>query len=405
MLIDRNCPICDSAKKNKIDEINFILFENHPINKGYDLVQCNQCSFIFADVKVSQLELDNYYSLISKYEDKLISTGGGYNDHDRSRLIGVANYISKIFVDKNIRIADVGCAIGGLLEQLRNNGFNNIVGIDPSKSCVEITKNEKNIDCIHSSLFDLNDSFGKFDLIIISHVWEHILDLSNAINCLEKILSPNGFIYIECPNAMNYRNTIHAPLQEFNTEHINHFCENDFMNFFGIRNYSCIDIGNKIVKIASGEDYDALYGIFQKNQNSINYELKFDNNILISIEDYINKSRVWFFDILNRIESELTTEQSVAVYGVGQFAFKLLYEIVHRRPDLEIILFDNNTLNSGKKIANFNINKGDTLTNFLKTSQFKIIITSLIHQTSIKNNIIDLVLKNNLEQPEIIELK
>ena len=111
------------------------------------------------------------------------------------------------------------------------------------------------------------------------------------------------------------------------------------------------------------------------------------------------------FKTMDRIESELTTEQSVAVYGVGQFAFKLLYEIVHRRPDLEIILFDNNTLNSGKKIANFNINKGDTLTNFLKTSTFKIIITSLIHQTSIKNNIIDLVLKNNLEQPEIIELK
>jgi 2-polyprenyl-3-methyl-5-hydroxy-6-metoxy-1,4-benzoquinol methylase len=401
----RKCPVCNSHEYEKIEKINFLLFEEHPISKGYDLVQCKICSFIYADVKVSQIELDHYYSNISKYEDKQISTGGGYNIYDKERLAGVAIYLSNLFTDKNIKIADVGCAIGGLLEQLKKLGFDNITGIDPSKSCVEITKNEKGIDCLHSSLFDLNDSFGTYDLIIISHVWEHILDLETAINSLEKILSPNGYIYIECPNAMNYKNTIHAPLQELNTEHINHFYEKGFLNFFGLRNYKCIDIGNKIVKIASGEDYDALYGVFQKSSTNLDYKIQFDYDILASLQEYINKSRIWFDKIIHIIESNLSNERNVAIYGIGQFAFKLLYEIVKKRPDLNLFLFDNNSLNVGKEISKFKINKGADLDKYLGNEKLKIIITSLIHQNSIKQNINNILTEKNITQVEIIELK
>ena len=405
MIKNRYCPVCNSLEYENIERINFLLFEEHPINKGYDLVQCKKCSFIYADVKVSQLELDYYYSNISKYEDKQISTGGGYNIYDKERLEGVAKYLSNLFPDKNLKIADVGCAIGGLLEQLKKLDFVNITGIDPSKSCVEITKNEKEIDCHHASLFDLNESYGKYDLIIISHVWEHILDLETAIKSLEKILSHSGYIYIECPNAMNYKKIIHAPFQELNTEHINHFYENGFLNFFGLRNYKCIDIGNKIVKIASGEDYDALYGVFQKSSIKINYEIKFDNDILDSLLEYITKSKIWFDKIIYKIESELVNESNVAIYGVGQFAFKLLYEIVNNRPDLNMLLFDNNSLNVGKKISKFKIVKGSELDKYLGNEKIKIIITSLIHQNSIMQNIKSILTEKNITQVDIIELK
>ena len=405
MIKNRNCPVCNSGEYEKIEKINFLLFEEHPISKGYDLVQCKKCSFMYAEVQVSQIELDQYYSNISKYEDKQISTGGGYNIYDKERLEGVAKYLSKLFPDKNIKIADVGCAIGGLLEQLKKLGFENITGIDPSKSCVEITKNEKGIDCIHSSLFDLNESFGIYDLIIISHVWEHILDLETAMSSLEKILSPNGFIYIECPNAMNYKNTIHAPLQELNTEHINHFYEKGFLNYFGLRDYNCIDIGNKIVKIASGEDYDALYGVFQKSSIKLNYKIQFDHDIQGSLLEYIKKSKIWLEKIIHKIEFELANESNVIIYGVGQFAFKLLYEIVNKRPDLNIILFDNNSLNVGKDISKFKINKGADLDKYLINEKIKIIITSLIHQNSIMQNINKIMTEKNITQVEIIELK
>ncbi len=405
MIKNRNCPICNFGQNIIIEKINFILFEEHPINEGYDLVQCENCSFIYANVSVTQKQLDRYYANISKYEDKIISTGGGYNVYDLERLAGVAKYLSNIFPDKNIKIADIGCANGGLLEQLKKLGYNNIVGIDPSKSCVKITIEEKKIDCFNASIFDLDVSFGKYDLVILSHVWEHILDLNSAIASIEKILTPNGHIYIECPNAMNYKNTIHAPLQEFNSEHINHFYENGYLNFFGLRNYECTDIGSKIVKIASGEDYDAVYGIFQKSTNELNYQIKYDYEIIKSINEYILKSNKWFKEILNKIESEIVNEKQVAIYGVGQFAFKLLYEMVKKKPDLSLLLFDNNSLNVGKFISDFQILRGNDLINHIKNNRIKLIITSLIHQNSIKEKIISILNDKNNFQLEIIELK
>jgi FlaA1/EpsC-like NDP-sugar epimerase len=225
------------------------------------------------------------------------------------------------------------------------------------------------------------------------------------MSSLEKILSPNGYIYIECPNAMNYKNTIHAPLQELNTEHINHFYEKGFLNYFGLRDYTCIDIGNKIVKIASGEDYDALYGVFKKSSIKLNYETQFDHDILGSLLEYIKKSKIWLEKITHKIELELTNESNVIIYGVGQFAFKLLYEIVNKRSDLNILLFDNNSLNVGKEISKFKINKGVDLDKYLGNDKIKIIITSLIHQNSIKQNINKILTEKNISQVEIIELK
>jgi SAM-dependent methyltransferase len=402
---NRPCPVCDFNKVKEIRNFNFTLFDKHPMHKGYLVVQCDKCGFIYGDTNVTQTVLDDYYENLSKYEDKTISTGGGYTIHDKNRLKSAAKYISSKFDNKEIEIVDIGCAIGGLLEQLRNEGFNNLTGIDPSISCVEITQSEKKCKCYHSSLFDLKDSFGKYDLIILSHVWEHILDLNSAIKSIEKILKPGGCIYIECPNAMLYKEIIHAPFQEFNTEHINHFTEQSFKNFFGINNYSCLDVGNRVIQIASGEDYNAVYGIFQKNTNEANFQITFDSIILNSINEYLKKSEEWYEIILLKIFSEISNNESIALIGIGQFAFKLLNSINESNYKGKIELFDNNPLNVGKKINSNEIQSGTRIIDQIQKSKAKIIITSLIYQDEIKNGLINKFKEIGLDIPNIIELK
>lgn len=402
---NRPCPVCDSKTAKEIKKFNFTLFDKHPMHDGYLLVQCEKCGFIFGDTNVTQIVLDNYYENLSKYEDKSISTGGGYTIHDKNRLKSAANYISSKFQNKEIAIVDIGCAIGGLLEQLRNEGFVNLTGIDPSISCVEITRSEKKCKCYHSSLFNLKEDYGKYDLIILSHVWEHILDLKSAITSIEKILKPNGFIYIECPNAMLYKDVIHAPFQEFNTEHINHFTEQAFINYFGINNYECIDVGNRIIQIASGEDYNAVYGIFQKNIVDNNYSIEFDSIIENSIGEYLAKSEIWYNQILSKIMTEINNNENIALVGIGQFAFKLLSSIIESNFTGSIQLFDNNPLNVGKKIGSMEIKNGSNIVDLVKISNDKIIITSLIYHDEIKNGLINKFLEKGLPAPSIIELK
>jgi 2-polyprenyl-3-methyl-5-hydroxy-6-metoxy-1,4-benzoquinol methylase len=401
---NRSCPICHSNNGSLIKKINFSLFSGHPMQGGYDLVQCQDCSFIYADTKITQVELDEYYSNLSKYESKEISTGGGYNEYDRNRLIDTAKYISSQFNDKSLAIADVGCAIGGLLEQLKIEGFNNITGIDPSISCVNITKNEKGINCLHASLFELNESFGKYDLVILSHVWEHILDLEAALKSIEKILKPDGYIYVECPNAMNYKNVIHAPYQEFNTEHINHFSSESFYNFFASRGYMLIDSGIRIMKIASSNDYDAVYSLFRKNIDGAKAEMNFDHEILTSIKQYIQASDNTYSRILDQIKEVAAKGDDIAFVGIGQFAFKLLKSVEELKIKNKLILFDNNSLNVGKVINQIKILNGNEIISSYKIHKFNIIITSLIYQNEISNNLILEFEKNKIEVPLICKL-
>jgi FlaA1/EpsC-like NDP-sugar epimerase len=204
---------------------------------------------------------------------------------------------------------------------------------------------------------------------------------------------------------MLYKEIIHAPFQEFNTEHINHFTEQAFKIFFGINNYSCIDVGNRVIQIASGEDYNAVYGIFQKNLDESKFEITLDSIILNSINEYLKKSEEWYEKILSKIFSEISNNENIALVGIGQFAFKLLYSFNERNYTGKIELFDNNPSNVGKKINSNEIQSGTRIISQIQKSNAKIIITSLIFQDEIKNGLINKFKENGLDTPKIIELK
>jgi len=396
----RKCPVCDREEVEFVHKVQYALFDNHPMTGGYNVVQCEKCLFIYADTHVTQEELDIYYKDLSKYEDKNIGTGGGYSKNDKDRLSKTAEFISSYLPDKNARIIDVGCANGGLLKELKTLGFTKLVGLDPSSTCVEITKNEVGCEAYQMSLFNIDESLGKFDLVILSHVLEHLLDLSSTINRLNNLLKEGSLLYVECPNALNYNKVIHAPLQEFNTEHINHFTEVSFENLFGLHDYQKICTGNKIMKIASDQDYHAVYGLFKKTAENSNYTLKPDKEINDSISDYICKSEKIFEAILDKF-SGLNPSGSIALYGIGQFAFKLLSRLGLRNY-VPIKLFDNNNLNIGKKIKEVEILPGKTITSEYKKAAFTIVITSLIYENGIRKQIEEEFRSNSLNSPSII---
>lgn len=398
----RNCPVCNANQAHFVKKIDFALFPKHPMAGGYDVVQCKECGFIYADTKVTQNDLDIYYKDLSKYEDKTIGTGGGFTQYDKDRLAKTAKYIDKHIQDKSIRIADIGCANGGLLKELKNLGFTNLVAIDPSLACIEITKSEVGCEAYQYSIFDINSKVGKFDLIILSHVLEHILDVKSTIETLNALLVDGGLVYVECPDAQNYAKVIHAPYQEFNTEHINHFNETSFLNLFSIYNYHKIDTGTKTMKIASDDDYYAVYGLFKKSSNAA-HKVVFDNMVMNGIDEYIKKSDLIYYNIIDELE-KINEDTTIALFGIGQFAFKLLANTVLRNRK-KLLLFDNNSLNVGKSIDDFSIHHGKEITSNLINENSVIVITSLIHEQDIKTGISSAFEKEHLFIPQILGFK
>jgi len=104
-------------------------------------------------------------------------------------------------------ILDVGAGMGDILKYLKNNfkSCRNIAAIEISPEC--INNIQKNIgadiisDNIETSSFDNCDS--NYDLIILRHSLEHLLDPIGTLDKIYNLLSKNGILYVAVPDMMD----------------------------------------------------------------------------------------------------------------------------------------------------------------------------------------------------------
>ena len=118
--------------------------------ENYDVVVCENCGFVYADNIPSQADFDNYYAVMSKYEfnykDGIVSND--YIDY----FTKIVKFLIPHINDINVRILDIGCSTGALLSIFKLKGYSNLLGIDPSPSCVRATKKLYNIKAIANNI-------------------------------------------------------------------------------------------------------------------------------------------------------------------------------------------------------------------------------------------------------------
>lgn len=119
----------------------------------------------------------------------------------RNSILKQCNLIENNF-DKNIKILEIGCGQGLMLKELQNRGYN-VIGLEPSVEASKIARNKK-LNVV-TGYFPETKVEEKFDLIIISHVLEHIEDYKKFIESLEKVIKSNGCLLL---TQTNYKGLI-----------------------------------------------------------------------------------------------------------------------------------------------------------------------------------------------------
>lgn len=106
------------------------------------------------------------------------------------------------------RVLDIGCSDGKILKALTELGYTKLFGLDIQ----ELSKTSFTGTGITYRVCDIENEQlpfkGKFDLIIISDVLEHLFSPQTVLFDLKKSLSPKGKIIFSVPNAGWFLNGI-----------------------------------------------------------------------------------------------------------------------------------------------------------------------------------------------------
>jgi len=98
----------------------------------------------------------------------------------------------------NAAILDVGCGSGALVQELAIHGFRRVEGIDPYMPDAAVSL-ETCPRLRRASAADLLAEATRFDLIMLTHVLEHVPDPIAAMQAVAGLLSPRGVCRIEVP--------------------------------------------------------------------------------------------------------------------------------------------------------------------------------------------------------------
>ncbi|MDD2336599.1 MAG: class I SAM-dependent methyltransferase [Geobacteraceae bacterium] len=323
-LLFRPCPICMHIYGVILHQLRFTLPGGVSLPDQYNLVSCENCGFTFANTSADQKAYDSFYAEQSKYEDATVSSGGTTSAWDRERFHRVADHLASFVSGTDSTILDVGCANGGLLLALREKGFTNLAGLDPSEKCVANVI-DMGIKAKRGGIYSGDVApgvSGRYDCLILSHVLEHLRDLGGAMAWASRQVSCGGLIYVEVPDASRYAEYYKIPYYYFDCEHINHFDPVSLVNLFRSVGFALCDMRQKDIPTSPEDRYPVIAAIFYKLP-----VFTYDGPILScgarkGIEAYLQLSSD--DDVYQIIDNLADGGEDLMIWGAGQYALRLL---------------------------------------------------------------------------------
>ena len=202
-------------------------------SRPYSVVICTNCSNGITSPAVDKLELNQIYSETYLYPVHLLALG-----EKKYRARSMAKFVKQNSPAKtHPKVLEVGCMFGYLLQELEDEY--KVKGIDIGRDAVKYCRNH-GLDVDDTSIENfISNSNEQFDIIILSHVLEHLLKPDEVLLDLQNHLNPGGNIYILVPNYKSISPKIFGKYWGWwqVPVHINHFNEQSLMSLAEISGY------------------------------------------------------------------------------------------------------------------------------------------------------------------------
>lgn len=346
-MVQRCCPACGSDSANPLRKIELTVPDDFGLQDKFWINACKQCGMVFHNISV-QDDREQYYESYTGTEtiDYAVS-----EEQKRFNELTMNFLMHAGLSDTNTQILDVGCSFGLTLMSLKKAGFGNLYAIDPDRSAIRYLERNGIPGQTGSASDNFPELNGRFDLIILRHVIEHLYSPLSVIENVRSWLKPGGKIYIEVPDLTRYKECAPFPGYFFEYEHINHFSLLSLLNLmrrFSLTHYE-----------STPEIYPCIRALFEQGADSKPlHSATADANIAI---DSLTKTNAFGQIVLRRIAA--LEGQEIALWGVSTLAYRMLTHTPLGNCKIKHLVDSSRKL-QGKKVGGITIASPQSLVGF-----------------------------------------
>jgi 2-polyprenyl-3-methyl-5-hydroxy-6-metoxy-1,4-benzoquinol methylase len=172
---------------------------------NFEVIECKKCQFkhivpIPTEEELVKVYEDEYYSVEKPlYIERMKEDSEWWNLSYDDRYDSFEEFLDK----NNRRILDIGSGPGLFLNRGKERGWE-VTGIEPSKQAFEYSSKKLGLNIYNMFLNeDTKNDIGRFDVIHMSEVLEHVPNPKGLLNIALEKLNANGLICIVVPNDYN----------------------------------------------------------------------------------------------------------------------------------------------------------------------------------------------------------
>ena len=268
---------------------------------------CANCGMILQSTTPTMDEVIEHYKNAATY-----TNDGRLGKPSKMKVAAVSRQIGCILKDINVpeSVFQVGCSDGYTLSQFVKRGSSRVSGIDPSNDSHKLAKKLYRIDTIVGTLEEHSITESNFQLVVLTHVLEHLFDPIEALKKCRDFLVDGGWLLIEVPL---FEDLTKLPPGLLTYEHLNYFTEGTLIQAVMEAGFSV----NRVEKDYDSDEYPVITLSCQIDKDSmVKLSQDYVKNRSMLLEYMDNEKRLWG-SAFSRIKSELDIGSTVYIYGAG----------------------------------------------------------------------------------------
>ena len=301
------CHICNSkiSEIKKFKKYYLVSSDCKPTFYTGQLGICIKCKTIQKPInslwKKRVKKIYNHYEMFSQSlgEDQKLFNEKKINQINRSTQI--VNLIKKnTQISKVGNLLDIGCGTGPFIKSFGSLYPKwNLYGFEQDQKFNKYLKGISSFKKLYSQ--DLDQIKIKFDLIVLIHTLEHIVDPINFLIKIRSLLTPKGKLFIEVPDFDK------SPFDILVADHSSHFVKQNI-------NYIAYNAGYKKIFCKSDIIPKEISSIYEISNKLINSKKNIPNINIARQKNKINN----YFNFYNNFISILKSyKKAICIFGTS----------------------------------------------------------------------------------------